>query len=91
MERFQVLPAEEYYEFRRMLEDAGVYYQREPQRDDGALRKLWNLIPGSRDERREIMREALRTGIDQAEASGQGIETVLFWAEMAIEHPGIGV
>lgn len=73
-----------------MLEEAGLYGLREPWRDYAALRKLWNMIGGTRDERRQKMCEALRNGIDQACASGQGLETVLFWAQITIERPGPG-
>jgi hypothetical protein len=85
----EAIPAVEYRIFVALLRDAGLYGHRDPRRDDGALRKLWNMIGGSSDERHQKMREALLNGIDQAEARGDGIETALFWAEMSIEQPEV--
>jgi hypothetical protein len=81
---YQVIPSAEFIEFRTLLESSGFYGLREIQRDNGALQKLWNMAGGTTDERADKVREALMNGIDQAGANGQGIETVMFWAEMTM-------
>jgi hypothetical protein len=76
------IPREPFEEYRAMLEDAGVYGWREFERDNGCLRKLWELCHYDREQ----MRDALEYGI--AEDDGKGsMATITYYAERRITEP----
>jgi hypothetical protein len=80
----EAIPEAVFDALRQFIEAAGFDGFRDPRRDNGALRKLWNLVSGSTNERRLKVVEALEYGIGEAH-DGQ-VETMFFWAEREIRR-----
>jgi hypothetical protein len=76
------IPQEDFEEYRGMLDSAGVYGWREPEQDNGCLRKLWELCGGDREQ----MRDALQYGINEDDGKGN-MATVAYYAERRITDP----